>query len=128
MLRHIAFVFALAATLSGCDRLPGAVGKKQADAVPVKLMLASQGIITGQGHGLASGSVVTGSIQSEHKAYLRAEMSAVVLQVLIGNGDVVKRGDVLARMDETPIRDNLTSANDFHSGQSLPVSAPCILR
>jgi RND family efflux transporter MFP subunit len=53
---------------------------------------------------------VTGSIQPERKADLRAEVSAVVLQVLKENGDVVRRGDVLVRLDQTSIRDNLQSA------------------
>jgi RND family efflux transporter MFP subunit len=55
---------------------------------------------------------MTGSIQPERKADLRAEVSAVVLQVLKDNGDLVRRGDVLARLDPTAIRDNLQSAQD----------------
>ena len=43
---------------------------------------------------------------------MRAEVSAVVLQVLKENGDPVKRGDLLVRLDETSIRDSLTSANE----------------
>jgi RND family efflux transporter MFP subunit len=35
-----------------------------------------------------------------------------VLQVLKENGDVVRRGDVLVRLDQTSIRDNLNSAED----------------
>jgi RND family efflux transporter MFP subunit len=55
--------------------------------------------------------VVTGSIQPERKADLRAEVSAVVLQVLKENGEPVKRGDVLVKLDETSIRDSLMSAD-----------------
>jgi RND family efflux transporter MFP subunit len=52
---------------------------------------------------------------------LRAEVSAVVLQVLKENGDVVRRGDVLARLDQTAILDNLRSAEDNarNAAQSL---------
>lgn len=105
--------------LSGCDRLPGAAGKTKAEAAPVTLILAPEDIITVQGNRFAPGPVVTGSIQPERKADLRAEVSAVVLQVLKQNGDVVKRGDVLVRMDETSIRDNLTSADDNARAASL---------
>ena len=55
---------------------------------------------------------MTGSIQPERKADLRAEVSTVVLQVLKENGEAVKRGDVIVRLDETSIRDNLNLAND----------------
>jgi membrane fusion protein (multidrug efflux system) len=35
-----------------------------------------------------------------------------VLQVLKENGDVVRRGDVLVRMDETAFQDSVNSAED----------------
>jgi RND family efflux transporter MFP subunit len=41
---------------------------------------------------------------------LRAEVAAVVLQVLRENGETVRRGDALVRLDDTAIRDNLNSA------------------
>jgi membrane fusion protein (multidrug efflux system) len=67
-------------------------------------------VLTVRSDALASGPVITGSIQPERKADLRAEISAIVLQVLKENGDPVKRGDVLVKLDETSIRDGLLSA------------------
>ncbi|MEG1329524.1 MAG: efflux RND transporter periplasmic adaptor subunit, partial [Janthinobacterium sp.] len=58
------------------------------------------------------GPVITGSVQPERNADLRAEVSAVVIQVMKENGEVVKRGDVLVRLDETSIRDSLNSAEE----------------
>jgi RND family efflux transporter MFP subunit len=60
----------------------------------------------------ASGPVITGSIQPERRADLRAEVSAVVLQVLKENGEVVHKGDLLVRLDDTSIRDSLQSAEE----------------
>ncbi len=60
---------------------------------------------------LTSGPSITGSIEPERRADLRAEVSAVVLAVLKENGDPVKRGDLLVRLDQTSIRDSLMSAN-----------------
>ncbi|NJD89466.1 MAG: efflux RND transporter periplasmic adaptor subunit, partial [Betaproteobacteria bacterium] len=59
---------------------------------------------------LASGPVITGSVQPERRADLRAEVSTVVLQVLRESGDAVRRGDLLVRLDDTAIRDGLASA------------------
>jgi multidrug efflux pump subunit AcrA (membrane-fusion protein) len=53
--------------------------------------------------------VITGSIQPERKADLRSEISSVVLQVLKENGETVKRGDTLVRLDDTSIKDSLHS-------------------
>jgi RND family efflux transporter MFP subunit len=100
----------LLASLCACDKFPGKGDKKDATAAPAKLVVAPEDILTVQSNALTSGPVVTGSIQPERKADLRAEVSAVVLQVLKENGDVVRRGDVLVRLDQTSIRDNLQSA------------------
>ncbi|MGZ8294853.1 MAG: efflux RND transporter periplasmic adaptor subunit [Telluria sp.] len=120
MLRKTLLVLAIASTLVACSKdakepaKPGA-GSAQAAAgkdakAPVKLLISPEDILTVQSDSVASGPVITGSIQPERKADLRAEVSAVVLQVLKENGDVVKRGDVLVKLDETAIRDSLGSA------------------
>ncbi len=59
-----------------------------------------------------TGPVITGSLQPERRADLRAEVSAVVLQVLKDNGDTVSKGELLLRIDPTAIRDNLLSAQE----------------
>lgn len=60
----------------------------------------------------AHGPVITGSIQPERRADLRAEVSSVVLQVVRENGEAVRRGDLLVRLDDASIRDSLASANE----------------
>ena len=59
----------------------------------------------------AGGPVITGSIQPERRADLRAEVAAVVVQVLKENGEPVKRGELLMRLDDTSIRESLQSAD-----------------
>jgi len=59
---------------------------------------------------LTSGPSITGSVEPERRADLRAEVAAVVLAVLKENGEPVKRGDLLVRLDQTSIRDSLTAA------------------
>ena len=63
------------------------------------------------GAGDAGGPVITGSIQPERRADLRAEVAAVVVQVLKENGEPVKRGELLMRLDDTSIRESLQSAD-----------------
>ncbi|MBC3883678.1 efflux RND transporter periplasmic adaptor subunit [Undibacterium griseum] len=88
-------------------------------AAPVKLLIAPEDVLKVESNALASGPVITGSIQPERKADLRAEVSTIVLQVLKENGDAVKKGDVLVRLDETAIRDNLNSADDAARSAAL---------
>lgn len=105
-------VLALSVSLSACNKTSAKGDKKDGDNAPTKVVVAPEDLITTKDSTVASGPVITGSIQPERKADLRAEVSAVVLQVLKENGDVVRKGDVLVRMDETAIRDNLRSAED----------------
>jgi len=84
----------------------------EADKPAPVLQLASEDVLAMglQTHG--NGPVITGSIQPERRADLRAEVSAVVLQVLKENGESVRRGDLLVRLDDTAIRDSLSSAEE----------------
>jgi len=107
MLRQTLLVLAMATLLAAC----GKGGKDpKAEAKPVTLQIATEDLIRVASNSLVSGPVITGSVQPERRADLRAEVSAVVLQVLKENGDPVKKGDVLVKLDETSIRDGLSSS------------------
>lgn len=128
MLRTSLLALAVAAALVACGKsakepekgAAGAAasataqgGDKDAKKEPeVVLQMAPEDVLAIESNALASGPVITGSIQPERRADLRAEVGAVVLQVLKENGEAVKKGDVLVRLDETSIRDSLTSAEE----------------
>lgn len=102
----LALVFALAA----CQKGPEG-GKKAAAAPAGPLLISAEDVHTVRNSALTSGPAITGSVQPERRADLRSEVQAVVLQVLKENGDAVRRGDLLVRMDDTAIRDALASAD-----------------
>jgi RND family efflux transporter MFP subunit len=90
-------------------KTPATAAAPAAPAGPT-LLIAAEDVHTVRNNTLASGPSITGSIQPERRADLRAEVSAIVMQVLKENGDVVRRGDLLVRMDDTSIRDSMASA------------------
>jgi multidrug resistance efflux pump len=51
-------------------------------------------------------------VQPARRADLRAEVAAVVVQVLKDNGEAVKAGDLLMRLDDTSLRDGLASSEE----------------
>ena len=108
-LRFIALAV-LAAVLGGCGKLPGTAKADAKAAPPQALLVSPEDVVTVRNSTLASGPAITGTIQPERRADLRAEVQAVVLQVLKENGDTVHRGDLLVRLDSTAIRDALASA------------------
>ena len=125
MLRKTLLALAVASALVACgksDKAPEA-GKASASATAdakgkgddkklATLQVASEDLVTVESNALSSGPVITGSIQPERKADLRAEVGAVVMQVLKENGEAVKKGDLLVRLDDTSLRDALNSAQE----------------
>lgn len=100
------------ALLAACGpQAPKPQAAADAQAAPT-LLLAPEDVRTLQPSALASGPVVSGTLQPERRADLRAEVGAVVLQVVKDNGDAVKAGDLLLRIDDTAIRESLTSAEE----------------
>jgi membrane fusion protein (multidrug efflux system) len=125
MLRKTLLAFAVASALVACgkadkepakaDSAPAAAktdGKTDGKKAPAVLSASPEDLATVESNSLASGPVITGSVQPERKADLRAEVSAIVLQVLKENGEAVKKGDLLVRLDATSIRDGMTSADE----------------
>jgi len=97
------------------DPAPASASAAAAAAVLAKapvLLLSPEDLRTVRaGASDAGGPVITGSIQPERRADLRAEVAAVVVQVLKENGESVKRGELLMRLDDTSIRESLQSAD-----------------
>jgi len=100
----------LLAMLTACQKAPDPTAAAGAAAAP--LLVAPEDMLTVADGAAGGGPVISGTIAAERKADLRAEASAVVLEVLKDNGDLVRRGDLLVRLDETAIRDNLNAAEE----------------
>ncbi|MFC5500023.1 efflux RND transporter periplasmic adaptor subunit [Caenimonas terrae] len=96
------------AALTGCG--PGAA--KSAPVAPPTLLITPEDLITAHTGSVSAGPLITGSIQPDRRADLRAEVSAIVLAVLKENGQAVRKGDLLVRLDDTAIRDSLLSAQE----------------
>ena len=112
MLRVVALTMVL--LLAACNKTPPA-----APMAPQALLIAPEDLVRVQSGAMASGPPITGSIQPERRADLRAEVSAVVLQVVKDNGDRVRAGELLVRLDDTALRDSLASAEDMVRTLSL---------
>lgn len=114
------------AALAGCSRQPAAAGADKAASAaaavaalaasaaataPV-LLLSGVDVRTVTPGRLVSGPVITGALQPERRAELRAELAAVVMQVLKDNGEPVQAGELLVRLDDTTLREGLSSAEE----------------
>src|SRR5690606_3608487 len=110
IVRHAGVALVLAASLITLGACGEGAGSTLPEQPPAPLLLSPDDLLSVSESALASGPLITGSVEAERRADLRAEVSAVVLEVLKENGDPVRRGDLLVRLDPTAIRDALTSA------------------
>ncbi|MDO9194318.1 MAG: efflux RND transporter periplasmic adaptor subunit, partial [Undibacterium sp.] len=117
MLRPSLIVLAIALILAACSK--GDKAGKSADtdkgasaSTAQTLKVTAEDLLIVKNSALSSGPVITGTIQPERRADLRAEVSAIVLQVLKENGETVRKGDLLVRLDDTSIRDLMNSAEE----------------
>jgi RND family efflux transporter MFP subunit len=97
---------------AGAASAPGATAKATPAKAPPVLLLAPEDVRTVDATQRATGPVISGSLQPERRADLRAEVAATVQQVLKDNGEVVRTGDLIVRLDDTAIRESLVSAEE----------------
>jgi membrane fusion protein, multidrug efflux system len=114
-MRLLILAVSLSAVLAGCDRT--AANANTSTAAPT-LLVAPEDIIQVHTSLVGNGPLVTGTVQPERRADLRAEVSSVVLTVMKENGEAVRKGDLLVRLDDTSIRDGLVSAQEAERAAS----------
>jgi RND family efflux transporter MFP subunit len=76
------------------------------------MMMVQEDLVKISAGRIASGPIISGSLQAKKQADLRAEVSAIVVQVLKDNGDKVQKGDLLVRLDDTIFRQALISSQE----------------
>jgi membrane fusion protein, multidrug efflux system len=109
-MRLLILAVTLSAVLAGCDRTAANASAKGAGAPA--LLITPEDVIQVHTSSVGNGPLVTGTIQPDRRADLRAEVSSVVLAVAKENGEAVRKGDLLVRLDDTSIRDGLLSAQE----------------
>src|SRR5258708_23058466 len=92
---------ALVLALGACSKGPDA--QKAATAPVAPLIISPEDVHTVANSALTSGPAITGSIQPERRADLRAEIQAIVMQVLTENGAPVHRRDLSVPLATTPL-------------------------
>jgi RND family efflux transporter MFP subunit len=103
----IAMVF-VAVTFAGCKR--GEAGDAKAEAAPAPTTVGTENVVVVSLAELASGPAISGNLQAEQEATVRAQIGGTVLQTLVDEGSRVGNGTLLARIDDRTIRDQYLSA------------------
>lgn len=105
--RTASLVAALTLALLACRRGGEDAGKA---AAPEPVTLAPENVTTVTERTLQSGPDISGTLRARRAAALRAEVGGTVLEVVAEAGERVKPGQLLARIDDTALRDALIAA------------------
>ncbi|MDC0712515.1 efflux RND transporter periplasmic adaptor subunit [Stigmatella sp. ncwal1] len=74
------------------------------------VVLGPENVMHAETRKLASGPVISGALQARHTAALRAEVGGVVLDVKVEQGQPVKRGELLARINDAGLKEQQIAA------------------
>jgi len=105
----VALCLGLSGALVACKK-PDSETDKKLEAVAISLGNEDVLQLGTADHG--TGPVISGSLQPEIRADLRAEVAAMVIKVHKENGELVRKGDLLVSLDNSVLRDNLNSAEE----------------
>ena len=105
----VALSLGLSGALVACKK-PNSEADQKLETVAISLGSEDVLQVGTSEHG--TGPVISGSLQPEIRADLRAEVAAMVIKVHKENGELVRKGDLLVSLDNSVLRDNLNSAEE----------------
>lgn len=96
---------ALAAT-AACNRESPAEAPAAAPAVRV----GTENVVTVSTQEISTGPLISGTLMAEREATVRAEVSGSILQISAAEGRAVRRGELIARIEDQALSDARASA------------------
>jgi RND family efflux transporter MFP subunit len=104
---HLPAVVAAALFLTGCESDDDASATETAEAI---VTVGPENVAVATVAELRSGPTISGSLEPEQAATVSAEVAGSVLRTYADAGERVKRGALLAQLDDTAVRDGFLSA------------------
>lgn len=104
--------------LSGCNRggpeVPSAHGQQaqgqQAQGQQAPVVVGPEDVVRVAQRQLRNGPVLSGTLQARRAATMRAEAQGAILEMVVEQGQEVKKGQLLARIEDTSLRDQVLAA------------------
>ena len=81
-----------------------------AAGTPAGMVVGPENIAAVKAEEIRTGPAISGTLQPEEQATVRAEVGGEVLQTLAEQGERVNKGQLLVRIDESAVRDQVLSA------------------
>ena len=95
--QRVPLLLALAALAAGCA---GAEAEKAATPPPpAPIVIGSENVVTVQRGTVIVGPIISGELRPQREATVRAELGGSMLQVTVEEGQTVRRGQLLGRIE-----------------------------
>jgi RND family efflux transporter MFP subunit len=85
-------------------------GDTKAATTPAAMLVGPENVAVVRAEQIRSGPAISGTLQPEEQATVRAEVAGAVLQTLAEQGQRVSQGQALARIDDSALRETALSA------------------
>lgn len=103
-------------SLAACQQAPAPTAEA---AQPAVIEIGPENVVTVQQASISVGPLISGELKADHQATVRAEIGGSVLAVTLQEGDSVRAGAVIARIEERTLRNNIVSAeSDVRSAEN----------
>lgn len=99
----------LAVLLAACTHSDSAPAPTD-DAAPRPVQIGSENVVTVQDGTVVTGPALSGELRAKREATVRAELGGSMLQVSVEEGQTVRRGAVIGRIEATTLDDARRSA------------------
>lgn len=116
-LRVASLITAAALGIAACQK--GAAEEQDGEA-PAATVVGRENVAVAANDEIRSGPVVSGALTAEREGEIRAQVGGPVLQVFVEQGERVRAGQQMARIDDAALRDAFLSAR---SGMTAARSA-----
>lgn len=110
LVAHLSAVVILALAACGDDTKDA-----QAEAAPATVTIGPEAIAIAVRQRIATGPAVSGTLEAERQANVRAELGGTVLSIHVDEGSRVAAGTLLARLDDRTVQDQFLSARSGHT-------------
>lgn len=107
--RHTTMTLTAALALGALAACKGA-GDTKAATIPTAMLVGPENVAVVRAQQIRSGPAISGTLEPEEQATVRAEVAGAVLQTLAEQGQRVTPGQTLARIDDSALREAELSA------------------
>jgi RND family efflux transporter MFP subunit len=104
--RGLALAVAAAITVSACGKKTEATEER----APATMVVGPENVVVVQPGEISNGPIISGNLKAENEAAVRAQIGGSVIQTYADKGQPVAAGALLARLDDSALRDAAVSA------------------